>query len=364
MRISDWGFRIANLSRSFAPNLPPSALRLQESAIRNRKSVIIVRVRVLACLSVLAVFAVAGAQDFGPIETRNHRALALPFLRLDPRGDLLHPGEKQWNLGLTIANDFRVLPLAGFHRVEEDQETWRFLLDYRQGLSNGMEFGFQLPLMKRGGGILDPIIDWWHANVLHWSDPGRNSTPFGRSVVRFPGSSFGNAAGIGDASFSLSKKVNRRLTGSVALKLPTGDAGQLIGSGNADGAMSLYYSGAVRGRLSYYLQGGGVIQGRTTAFSGTRGLVHQESMALVWKRNSRDAWIAQWQGESAAISTGVPGSDATHRVLTFGYQRRLTSNRRLDLFFTEDRDVFSGNFPEGANIGPDFTVGARLSIKF
>lgn len=310
--------------------------------------------------------AVALGQTFGPIETRNQRALLLPFLRLEPRNTVLAEGERQWSFSYTLSNDFRRIPSSGgVPLLQEDQETSRILFDYRKGIRGGMEFGIQIPVLNRGGGILDPMIDWWHQNVLQWSDPGRNSTAFGGSVVRFPGGGvYGSATGLGDVSVMLSKRLDRRTIATAAAKLPTGDSGKLFGSGNVDGAFSLYYNGAVNGRWSYSLQGGFVAQGKARDFDGARGLVHQEAIALIYSPNNRDAWIGQWQGDSAAIQTGLAESDATQRIITFGYQRRLSASQRLDLFFSEDRDLFSGQWPEGANIGPDFTLGVRLNVRF
>ena len=62
--------------------------------------------------------------------------------------------------------------------------------------------------------------------------------------------------------------------------------------------------------------------------------------------------------------TGVAGSDATHRHLTFGYRRYLGKSEDLELYFNEDRDVFNGKFPEGANIAPDFSIGIAWTRHF
>jgi hypothetical protein len=97
---------------------------------------------------------------------------------------------------------------------------------------------------------------------------------------------------------------------------------------------------------------------------GARGIVHQEGLALTWQPNMRDVFVAQWQGEASALSTGVAGSDATHRLITFGYRRRLSASQSVEGVFSEDRDLFSGTFPEGANIGPDFTAGLRWTVRF
>jgi hypothetical protein len=309
--------------------------------------------------------AITEAEDFGPIPTRNHRAIALPFFRFEPHIGLTPYREQRWTIGYSVANDFRRLPETGGAIVEEDVEIQRLALGYRKGISDRDEVAIEVPFLSRGGGFLDPIIDWWHANVLHWSDQGRDTTAFGRSVVRVPGhAEFGSASGLGDVSVTISRQVAQRWSLSVGIKLPTGDPERLLGSGNADAGAYLQTWLPINSRWRLHGQLGVVAQGRATALDSARGWVHQEGLALTWSPNSRDTWTAQWQGESSSVVTGVPGSDATHRILTFGYRRRLSSTQSIEGYFSEDRDVFNGAFPEGANIGPDFTAGLRLTIRF
>lgn len=318
----------------------------------------------LALITILlAGVSLATAQDFGPISTRNHRAIDLPFLRFDPHTGLVPRGHAEWDFDLTSANDSRSLPRPGPATVVEDQETERFLVRYRRGLSGGNEVSVEAPFLTRGGGFMDPIITWWHKNVLHWQDSFRASQPEGQCIVRVPGSDFGSGTGIGDLSFFLAHKIDRRLDAVAGVKIPTGNAHKLLGSGGFDGGAVLKYHQALRNRWSFYAMGGFVAQSPGSALQSVRGLVDQESIALTWQPNTRDNWVAQWGSEASPVSTGEPGSDCTQRLLTFGYQRKLGGGRMLELTFSEDRDVFNGNFPEGSNIGPDFTVQAGYFLR-
>lgn len=300
------------------------------------------------------------AQDFGPVETRNHRAISLAFLRFEPRPNLLAPGDSRWSLSLTSANDFRLL-----NGVAEDYEVQRLAILYRGALRNGLEWSAEVPYLSRGGGFQDPIIDWWHATVLKWSNPDRNNAPFGRSFVRIPGSQFnGSADGLGDVSGFLSKPLGKGLVGSIGVKLPTGDAGSLLGSGGFDAGIFVQGRIEIARRLFMHGQLGLIWQGKATEMEDSRPLVHQEGLALVWQKNSREAWVAQWQGEASALRSGVGESDRTHRLLTIGYKRKLSSSQMLDLFFSEDQDVFRGRVPEFVSTGPDFTMGIRFSTRF
>lgn len=315
-------------------------------------------VAALVCLA-----CVAGGQDFGGVSTRNHRALSLPFLRIEPAFGVLSKARSGWDISWTIANDIRREPQSGPLIVEEDQETSRVLLRRRQGTGWGEWFA-ELPLLSRGGGFLDRIIDGWHANVLGWTDPLRDSTPFGRSRVFVSGSGeFGSAAGIGDAVFGAKLPFDHNLELTAAVKLPTGDAGSLLGSGAIDAAASIAWLMKINARWHSVVQLGLVAQGKPTRLRNARGLVDQESLAVVYRPNSKDQWSVQWQGESSALNSGSASSDAPHRLVTFGYRRRISSTQWLEGFFSEDRDLVSGSVPEVANVGPDFTAGLRLLIR-
>lgn len=303
-----------------------------------------------------------GPQDFGPLATRNHRAIALPFLRFEPRFAVLEQGAET-ALSVSLANDFRDVSDNGLS-VREDHETVRAVLSYRQATPQGTEWGVELPFLARGGGFLDPHIDWWHANVLHWSNAKRDAASFGRSEVAIPGSApFGSAAGVGDLTLYAARRVNPAVTARVGLKLPTGNPARLLGSGGVDAGLMVDWRHALGERWSLYIGAGIVAQSPSTALEGTRGWADQEYAALVHRANAHDEWLVQWQSERSPLSTGVPASDAAHRLVTFGYRRRLADGARLDLSFSEDRDLFSGRIPEGANIGPDFTFGVQITWK-
>ncbi|MFY9234641.1 MAG: DUF3187 family protein [Fimbriimonadaceae bacterium] len=308
-------------------------------------------------------YGLAQAQDSGPIQTRNHRALSLPFLRLLPGHGVLGRADREWSAGWAIANDVRKQPTGGPTEVEEDQETLRFAFRYREGLGNGSEWWIEAPILSRGGGILDPIIDGWHKNILRWSDPLRNDTPMGRSVVTVGSQTFGSAAGLGDVSLGYSKSLGRRYQLDLGLKFPTGDPGRLLGSGGLDIGIAVSGVIPINSRWRLYLQAGAVVQGKPSRLEGARGLVDQACVAFIYRQSARDTWVVQWQSEASALQTGVAASDAPHRLVTFGYRRRISSTQSLEGFFSEDRDLFRPGVPELANVGPDFTMGMRLVVR-
>ena len=293
----------------------------------------------------------------GPIETRNGRAPSLAFLRLGPRDGLLAPGERSFGAAFLSANNLRFR--QGYR---EDQETERLGLTYRWGVSRG-EWAVEVPFLARGGGFQDPFIEGYHELIgIH---NFRGTIPFGRVEERIPDSgSFRSAEGLGDVSVAYSRPLGPQAFLSVALKLPTGNAGGLLGSGNADLAVSLYDRWMLGRHFDLFGQIGGVLQGDATRLDHSRSLVDQESLALVYRQNSRDAYAFQWQSEPSALVTGNSTFDGPHRQLTLGYTRRLGGRDTLQLYFNEDGDFLNYRVPELVNIAPDFTIGINLTRRW
>lgn len=310
----------------------------------------------------LGLVGVSSASDqFGPLEVRNNRALSLPFFRFEPRPSVLRAGEAQWSFGFSLANDLKKEKM-GAKQLYEDQETLRLLPRYRRGLGQGLDLTVDLPVYSRSGGVLDWIITWWHHYVTGTYGKLRDSIPNGLSNITVPGAPpFGSATGIGDLSATLTKDFGKGLTASLGLKLPTGRADALFGSGAADLGLSFQYTREIVRGFSGFAQFAGVLQGRATRLPNSRPTVGQFSFGLMWQRNSRDRWIIQTQAEDSASRTGLPDSDKRHGIASIGFQRKLSSRQTLELFFSEDHDGYNKLL---TGVGPDLTIGLRLMTRF
>ena len=318
--------------------------------------------RAYASLLIAGLAAGASAQEFGPLETRNLRSLSVPFLRIDPRTPVLGEGERALSVGFTAANDLR---RYGNGAVDEDYELDRLLLRYRMGLRHDWDVTFDLPLMSRGGGFLDPFIESWHDVVLNgFPSHNRAGTPYGRSYVRAPGVAWGSGSGVGDASIWATRRISERLMVTAALKLPLGNPTEGFGSGNFDMALAVQAYVPILRRLDLHAQAGVVAQGASSEIDSARGLVHQAAVALTYRKNSKDNFVMQWQSEDSATVTGVTPSDAGHRIFSMAYQRRIAGDQMMEFFFSEDEDWPNWPVPRLANQGVDFTAGVRWVKRF
>ncbi len=207
---------------------------------------------------------------------------------------------------------------------------------------------------------MDGIIENWHRYVVGIHNSIRETSPFGRSFINLPGASYGSASGIGDLSGAVTLGLGPRSLATAAVKLPTGRARQLLGSGAVDVGLGLQHEVLLKRRLFLDLQVADILQGKSTELNGTRRSILQEGATLRWEKNSRDNWVAQLQNEPSATVTGVAASDDVHRVLTFGLQRKLSDRQLLELFFTENGDFATAV----TRVGPDFTIGVRIASRF
>ena len=292
-----------------------------------------------------------------PLEIRHARALSLPFGRMAPRASGLAAGRSEFGIGLHFANELR---LAG--AVREDAETDRLLLDYRRGVGGGWTVGGSVALVSRGGGWMDGPIDFWHGLIGSTGTP-RDGVPYGRSFVTGPGYSFGSATGLSDLDLRAVREFAGGWSAGGSVKLPTGRAAGLLGSGAVDGTVDV----AKRwrsGRFRFLAQAGLTFQGRATRLPGARATVPQVLLMAAWAPNSRDAYLLQIQSETSAIRTGVGASDGTHRIGSLGYRRRVGAEKWVEVHFSEDDDI---GFLRGSGLlgsGPDFAWGARYVVRF
>ena len=169
---------------------------------------------------------------------------------------------------------------------------------------------------------------------------------------------------MGDVSGVYSRALGPQAFVSGGLKLPTGNAGGLLGSGGVDFALSFYDRWKLGRHFDLYGQIGGVVQGHAVRLDHNRTLVDQESYAFVYRKDSRDAFTFQEQSEPSALITGNQVFDGPHRSLSLGYTRRLSGKDRLQLYFTEDGDFLNFGVPELVNVAPDFSIGVNYTTKF
>ncbi len=206
-------------------------------------------------LAVFLLQALAGnlrAMEIQPFQVRNQSPLVQIFGLPPAEGGRVTPsGKTEGILLLDLASVF-----SGDEEDNEDVyldgEIYRFTLALRQGFGQRWEAGIDLPYLWHTGGHLDSVVDGFH-RTFHLPEGGRNLSA--RDLLRYSSTRNGQTtllldepqSGMGDLLLSLGWQLwadegpgpGRSLALRGALKLPTGDAQALTGSGSTDYSLRL-----------------------------------------------------------------------------------------------------------------------------
>ncbi|MCU0316548.1 MAG: DUF3187 family protein [Fimbriimonadaceae bacterium] len=306
----------------------------------------------LAALTGSSIFTSYAASEPG-LPIQNGRSTSVVFLRPMLLGESLPAEESRRWLDFSVSNNFRRFSLA-----EDDNELWAIRAGFRWREGRG-EWLVVVPFLSRGGGLMDEAIDWWHRAVVGFDAPLREVTPRGRSVVREPGSkTFGSASGLGDVTVAYGFQGVR-----AWLKLPTGDASRLLGTGSVDFALSAERSWKIAPRFSLSALAALILQGKPRELQGARTWIPSAIVCLSFQSSRRDLWQFQLNTEASATETGVSALDQRQGLLSLGYTRDFGSGERLTVFFSEDEDFYWVGLKGVAGVGPDFALGFRYEWR-
>ena len=200
-----------------------------------------------------AAAATAAGQEPWPA-LRNHN----PFLQVfglpafEP-GAPVPRGETRYAVDLDLANhaDSGSTPAES---VVLDGESHYLTLAWRHGISDRLVLGVDVPFVRHSGGFLDAAVESWHD---FWGlTNSQRSGPRDRLSLRYANQDRAGFAlasptgGLGDirlnANFPLwgDSAAGRRFGMQAGLKLPTGDASELLGSGAVDYSLAFHASDA------------------------------------------------------------------------------------------------------------------------
>lgn len=313
-------------------------------------------------ITLLLCASVTGAD---PFPTRDQNPLlagyGLPMplpARIDPSGAWTFDAGFNWGSTASVRANSR-------ESLTVDAETREFRLS--TGRSFGQHFAFQLQLPYRytGGGSLDSFIDRWHdffglpegarpilpQDDLHIAYRRDGITLLDLRTAR---------SGIGDAhaAFGYQWLTTPRtsLATWVDVKLPTGDADKLNGSGAADASLLIAAAHSFRQRWSVFGQVSATYLGRGDLLPDQQrrrvGSVMVGTDVRVWRGLGLKLQLDAHSGAFDATRLDYLG-DAT--ILTLGGDYRFASGWLLDFAVSEDVAV---------ETAPDvvFVIGVRKAL--
>jgi hypothetical protein len=328
----------------------------------------IIRIACAALLTIASISSYAD-EDFDPFPTSDRSPFAqiygLPALE-GPR--LLPPSKYSVRLTYEAANHF-IASSSEQEFLFLDGETHRTTLAVHYGTAFG-EWGIEMPYVSHSGGFMDSFIENWHS-TFGFPNGGRELFP--RNQISYLYQRRGvdrvqltqSTDGMGDVQLLggwrlPSGKTRWDTALRASLKLPTGDASTLTGSGAADVAVWLtagcalaYCPPKVRWNFSGGLLAVGrgdvlpELQRRAAAFGGAT-LGWQIWQPLVLK------------AEFLFHTPFYRGSDlrllqATPAQLLLGGTVKLGSSTAFDVAIAEDINV---------RTAPDVTLVVNLRTSF
>jgi Protein of unknown function (DUF3187) len=242
---------------------------------------------------------------------------------------------------------------AGTEQLVVDAETREVRVTIGRSWSSGFAAQLELPYRYTGGGMLDEAIDSWH-DLFSLPEGARAAMPADRMRIVYErgGATLldidSSASGLADLSLDLGYSLRSTTATAVAawlsVKLPTGDADRLTGTGATD--VSLAIAGERRFGESWSLFG----QAGVTWLGDGERLPAQQS-DIVWSGFAGVGWRA-WRGlqlkaqvdaHSAVFDDAELDFLGDVLVLTVGGDYRFESGWRLDLAVSEDIAVESAS---------------------
>jgi hypothetical protein len=320
------------------------------------------------CLSSSSIHAL----DIIPFNTKNQSPI-VQIYGLPAAGNaiLLSPGQKEFRMMLDYASNYVDDANAGEHLVL-DGETARITVNGRYGLAKGVECGMEIPYVINGGGFLDSFIINYH-DFFGFPQGGRDQAPRnrllylysrdGQEKMRIDSSS----NGLGDislmAGFQLyhdGKEYPGALALRTSLKLPTGDSGQLHGSGSTDLAIWLAASSDHKLATGHWTIFGDVgIMGMTDGKvieEQQRNLVSFGSVGAGWSPLSWIAFKVQLDAHTPFYKDSqLRELNADAVQLIIGGTLSLSKQTTLDIGVSEDLVV---------NTSPDVSFHFDLRTQF
>ena len=315
--------------------------------------------------------------SMGPIPIRNQMPLYLFYLQMVPdRASAVEKGNFLINADYTVSNITvsAFTPTTSLYDVQIDLEVQRITLDFRYGLCDNLEVGLEVPYLGLCSGYLDNFIEGIEDGIGARTPRSRErqgSYEFDYSF-RYNGKYLiqekTSRVGLGDTvlgfKYQLVKEAWYWLWPNIsvrsAIKFPTGNDSDLLGSGEFDYGFGLLIDKAFFDKLFIYLGGNAAIIEKPGVLDalGINEELYSYMLAIEYFFTRRFSLITQVTGNTTPYpdsSTNPLDNDAHEWALGFRYR------------FKERSDV-SWNFAVVENISaassPDVSFHTGLNWKF
>ena len=308
------------------------------------------------------------AVELSPFHVRNLSPVAiLHGIAIAESPRVLPRGKNSVRLSFDIANN-----ASSSNNTDEvillDGETYLSGLGIRYGLTEKIQLGFDLSYINHSGGFLDSFISDWH-DFFGLPNGDRDRLPndqlnytYKRDNLEFFNVSR-STGGWGDLSTSMIYEFATRKDSSQALKLsvkiPTGDAEKLTGSGAWDASLAIMTLHDFQSSLGHF----SVWSGLAGNYLGQSDILNEtlEDWAISawvgmgWNPGERFALKLQFDSHSALYDSELTELGDPSLIMSMGGTVALSEKTALDIAVGEDLAV---------SASPDITFHFGISHRF
>jgi Protein of unknown function (DUF3187) len=323
-----------------------------------------------AALIVLITGLLAWA-DFGPLPTANRFPLHLLFLKPRPvKADQVRRGDLEVTLAVEYSNTY----------FNQKNEHWDVLMDMEMttldfslayGLTSNVAFQVDMPFVSMSGGFLDGFLENYH-RALGTSNYGREERPKNTFAYAVSRDSLpwvqGDSGGLKPTDMTVSTQLRlidpaaggKTAAGLVvALKLPVGDTGQGLGSGQIDAGIYLPV-GWSPSRWSFYVMPGAALINDPDTLGAHISARNSYSLfcGAAYDYSPSTTWVAQLNYYSSPIEeTGLDALDKGALELDLGFHHLMAPGWIVEFAFCEDLTLALPDFNLRVALRRDWTSG-------
>ena len=219
------------------------------------------------CFFILTIYAPGSsrAELVIPFQTRDQNPLLLGYGLPHPgTPQLLEKGRQRVYISSNVSNTL-IDQRKDNEQLLVDGETFNLNLIWEYGFKDDWNIRLTLPFISHAGGGLDHFIEEFHA-TFNFPNGERSNHPQNRLLFLYQRDGDEklrldqSGSGVGDISVAVAKQLaqdsNHAVSLWTSLKLPTGDAEALTGSGSTDFAVWLSAAYPLQDNWQLYYGGG------------------------------------------------------------------------------------------------------------
>ncbi|HEX2770300.1 MAG TPA: DUF3187 family protein [Geobacteraceae bacterium] len=314
------------------------------------------------------------AADITPFYTFNQSPLLQIFgLPSAENARVVPGGHLSTQMGVAIASNFAV-DQKGMEKITLDGETYRTNLALRYGIGKGFEIGLNVPYVVESGGFLDGAVEGFHG-TFGLAAGGRDEVRHNRLLFTYTGRNGVERfnithanGGFGDVRLSGAYQLfggepdsSSPIALRASIKVPSGNSGELHGSGSTD--FSLWLTAAHDFKFpSSYLTVYGALGGMALTTGDIlpdqqRNLVGFGTVGMGWSPYDWLGLKVQFDGHTPFYkNSSLTELSAFSMQTVCGFIIAFTRSTTLDVAFSEDIIVNTSS--------PDFGMNLTLRTLF